>query len=385
MTKKTLVFILIIGSIFCTYFVLNAQVTIYNNFGTEHDGWDYNYQTGWTVCGEDHPTQYGVEQAMEFTSTEDGILTDIWLGLFSVPDNVSPDTLYVKVASNSDGLPPDPANILEEWMITGFEDWTQWSPPVHMICSGLTNLEQGESYWLWLTASDQTNTGWCLNIDPSLLCQHTLRREGEDWLNIGNETASAFRVDLNGVIISPPINLAVESNANFNFATFTWDAPATDDLTGYDVYLDGELMGNTTELEWIFTDLVNGMIYEAGVATVYDEGISEIITLDFTYEGTSTNDLQIPNTSLLNNYPNPFNPTTNITFSLAEPTHTTIEIYNVKGENIKTLVDKTLSADNHKVVWDGTDKTNKLVSSGVYFYKMKAGMYTNTKKMILMK
>ena len=154
MIKITVSILLCIGFVFCINYELDAQITVYNNFGEEHDGWDYNYQLGWTVAGENVPTQYGIEQAMSFTSTENGVLCDIWIGIFSVPDNVTPDTVYVKLALNPEGLPPEPANVLEEWTITGFPTWTQWNPPVHMEGNGSTTLEQGESYWLWLVASD---------------------------------------------------------------------------------------------------------------------------------------------------------------------------------------------------------------------------------------
>ncbi|MCF7912085.1 MAG: T9SS type A sorting domain-containing protein [Candidatus Cloacimonetes bacterium] len=189
-------FILLMVVLFCTIFTLNAQMTVYNNFGEEHDGWDYNYQLGWTVAGYNVPAQFGIEQAMSFTATEEGFLSDIWLGMFSVPDNVSPDTVYVKLALNPEGLPPDPADVIEEWTITGFPGWTQWDPPVHLEGNGTTIILEGESYWLWLVASDYSNTGWCMNIDPNLLCPHTIRRENEDWLGISDETASSFRVDL---------------------------------------------------------------------------------------------------------------------------------------------------------------------------------------------
>jgi hypothetical protein len=93
--------------------------------------------------------------------------------------------------------PPTEEDVLEEWTITDFEDWSAWSPPHHLAGSGASVLEEGQSYWLWaVAASDTTWTGWCLNIDPYLTLPHTLRRENEDWLPIANETASAFRVDL---------------------------------------------------------------------------------------------------------------------------------------------------------------------------------------------
>jgi hypothetical protein len=87
----------------------------------------------------------------------------------------------------------------------------------------------------------------------------------------------------------------------------------------------------------------------------------------------------------LQNYPNPFNPKTIISFSLAEAGNVSLEIYNVKGQKVKTLINKEFELGQHQISWEGTDDDGKLVSSGVYCYKMKSGNYTSTKKMILMK
>ena len=96
-------------------------------------------------------------------------------------------------------------------------------------------------------------------------------------------------------------------------------------------------------------------------------------------------DLITSNFALGNNYPNPFNPTTSISFGLNEAGHVSLEVYNIKGEKVRTLVDENFEANTHTVIWNGTDDNAKPVSSGVYFYKMKAENYTLTKKMILMK
>ncbi|MCF7792630.1 MAG: T9SS type A sorting domain-containing protein [Candidatus Cloacimonetes bacterium] len=93
---------------------------------------------------------------------------------------------------------------------------------------------------------------------------------------------------------------------------------------------------------------------------------------------------QIANVS--QNYPNPFNPVTNIDYSLSQAGDVTIEVFNVKGQKVTTLVDEYKEAGHHEVVWNGKDANNRNVSSGVYFYKMKAGgRYTSTRKMILLK
>ncbi len=181
-----------------------ASEIVYNNFGPDHDGWDYHWGTGWTVAGEDVDAQYGVEQAMSFTATAGGPVSDIWVAMWYVPLDTGYDEVTVRLAHHESGLPPKDEDVMEEWLITDFESWTAWSPPHHLPGSGVSVLEEGESYWLWATAGPTTWTGWCLNVDPYLTTPHTLRREGEDWLPIGDETASAFRVD----VVPEPATLA---------------------------------------------------------------------------------------------------------------------------------------------------------------------------------
>jgi hypothetical protein len=88
---------------------------------------------------------------------------------------------------------------------------------------------------------------------------------------------------------------------------------------------------------------------------------------------------------LKQNYPNPFNPTTTIAYSLPEASKVRLDIYNVKGQLVKTLVNAEMSAGMHSVVWNGRDSNNAAVASGVYFYRVSSPKATQTKRMLLMK
>lgn len=88
---------------------------------------------------------------------------------------------------------------------------------------------------------------------------------------------------------------------------------------------------------------------------------------------------------LYSNYPNPFNPTTNIKFGLKNDSHVNITIYNVRGQKVKTLINKEYESGIHQEVWNGRDDKGSNVSSGIYFYKFNADSQTETKRMILMK
>jgi len=104
-------------------------------------------------------------------------------------------------------------------------------------------------------------------------------------------------------------------------------------------------------------------------------------------DGSPTEDEITPvvKTELKGNYPNPFNPETTIRYSVRETGPVSVEIYNLKGQLVKRLVNEEKAAGEHSVVWKGTDNNNRPVSSGVYFYRMTAGKYSSSKKMIMMK
>ena len=106
-------------------------------------------------------------------------------------------------------------------------------------------------------------------------------------------------------------------------------------------------------------------------------------------ETTAINDPVIPSISkftLLQNSPNPFNPSTNIQFIVNETTNSyTLNIYNLKGQLVKTLVKGNLEKGTHNIVWDGTDSNGNNVSSGIYLYSLSNGKSNQIKRMVLMK
>jgi flagellar hook assembly protein FlgD len=89
--------------------------------------------------------------------------------------------------------------------------------------------------------------------------------------------------------------------------------------------------------------------------------------------------------SLSQNHPNPFNPRTAIDFTLPARSDVSITIFNILGQKIKTLVEKSLPAGNYGIIWDGTDYRGQSVSSGIYLYHMRAGEFNQTRKMLLIK
>jgi hypothetical protein len=90
---------------------------------------------------------------------------------------------------------------------------------------------------------------------------------------------------------------------------------------------------------------------------------------------------QLPrNYSLSQNYPNPFNPTTNISYQLPASSFTTLKVYDLLGREIATLVNEQKSAGTHTATFNAA-----ALSSGMYFYQIKAGSFTETKKLVILK
>ena len=86
------------------------------------------------------------------------------------------------------------------------------------------------------------------------------------------------------------------------------------------------------------------------------------------------------NYSLKQNFPNPFNPTTTIRYSIPKAVHITIKVYNIIGQLVATLIDEYKQAGNYEIKFNGSN-----LSSGVYFYRMQAGNFVEVKKLILLK
>ena len=89
--------------------------------------------------------------------------------------------------------------------------------------------------------------------------------------------------------------------------------------------------------------------------------------------------------ALLQNYPNPFNPVTTLRYDLPEQSTVNIIIYDMLGRQVRTLLNQTQDAGFKSVIWDATNDYGKPVSVGVYLYKIQAGEFIQTKKMVLLK
>ncbi len=175
--------------------------------------------------------------------------------------------------------------------------------------------------------------------------------EGTVVIADGAGNVEDVEVEAGGVIVNP----AADGTYSIEIQPGTYDVTAT--LDGYD------------------TEIIEDVLVTEGNATT---------GVDFSLV-TDGDDIIVAATKLDNNYPNPFNPETIINYSIKEAGNVTIEVYNIKGQLVKILVNDARETGNYTTIWNGRDNSNKSVASGVYFYKMRAQNYSSTKKMILMK
>lgn len=101
--------------------------------------------------------------------------------------------------------------------------------------------------------------------------------------------------------------------------------------------------------------------------------------------GSNTSSIVAVVPVLERNFPNPFNPSTTLSFSLPSEMVCKLEIYNIRGQKVKTLLNESLQSGRHSIVWDGKNAHGRSVSSGVYFYRLDTPNMTQTSKMLLMK
>ncbi len=160
--------------------------------------------------------------------------------------------------------------------------------------------------------------------------------------------------------------------ANYHFTISNWSA------TSGAIHIDTVQHPDYASTEYIFvpTPIISQAYRPAwkGPINITFTGINE------------TDPSNIPiSFELEQNFPNPFNPSTKIKYALPTISHVSIRVYNLLGQEITSLVNEEKSAGTYETVWNGLDKSNNEVASGIYFYKLIAGDFVETKKMMLIK
>lgn len=118
----------------------------------------------------------------------------------------------------------------------------------------------------------------------------------------------------------------------------------------------------------------------------WDNGLFVFSFTDSTITGVPPEGGKVPSDFALHqNFPNPFNPETTIVFEIPQASFVEISIYNMLGQKIRTLISESLSEGTYPVKWDGKDNFQRVVPSGIYFYRMTAGNFSEVKRMVFMR
>ena len=167
-----------------------------------------------------------------------------------------------------------------------------------------------------------------------------------------------------------PMEFSVPRHEDFN--SFVTEIGLDTNSLAFAYVLDGTAL-SSLDIETIVT--ADSISFKAAHLSSFGGGDATLVGVED--ENTSMAPTAY---SLKQNFPNPFNPTTNISFSLPETGNVTIKVYNTLGAEIKTLLSESMAAGNHVVAFDATN-----LPSGIYFYSMNSNGFSMTKKMLLLK
>ena len=185
------------------------------------------------------------------------------------------------------------------------------------------------------------------------------------------------------VVPVKPIIDNVNNPGKITFAGFSLgiaSGPSGSDILATVTLIVQGLGDTVLKLENI--QITNTMGFTQPVVTVHNGVIivSDSISTGVTQSTSIPDDFE-----LFQNYPNPFNPETLIRFQLSQTRHVLLKIFNTLGQEIRTLADVRYEAGYHSVKWDGKDNNGNPASSGIYFYQLQAGRFSQVKKMMLLR
>jgi len=192
--------------------------------------------------------------------------------------------------------------------------------------------------------------------------------------------------------IAPGVPQVIQAGYMATGVTLDWDDAPEADFQFYRIYRGADegfvpspdnLVHTTTSSIW--TDPTANPWYYHYKITVLDHAGNESEPGAPT-SVSGTGDGAVPAaTALLGAVPNPFNPSTNLSFTLAAAGHARLTIYDVAGRLVATLVDEHRDIGRHHVAWEGLDGGGRRLASGVYFYRLETGTYSETKRMVMVK
>ena len=372
----------------------NGDVAWLDRYNGQANGQDYASDMTEDACGNIYVTGSTQDINRYFNCTTikyDSSGNKVWLRQYQRPDNH--DAFAYALAIDKLG------NICVTGEIYGIETSSDW----------ITMKYDPNGTELWVKRyngpADYTDAPYALVMDDSGGVYVTGVAYGKetslDWATIkydayGNEVwvkyyngpgngpdgPSAIVTDGLGNIYVTGHSCGIGSY--YDFTTIKYDP------NGNDVWIqryDGAFNLSDMAEDIVLDDSAN--IYVTGFSQISVTGDFNFVTIKYVQGQTAVEErrdqLGVNGFNLYQNYPNPFNQETNIEYSLINPEYIILKIFNIKGQLVRTMVSKHQNSGIHQVSWDGKDSQGNEVSTGIYFYKLKAGDFTQTKKMVLLK
>lgn len=346
----------------------NTWLTINNGFGTYHKVYDYSYSTGKIWSGNDgsgvyFSTNQGDNWVREYSNSFTGVYSIAAANQYVLVSNGS----YVYYTTN----------LGANWIIMdgGTEPWGEGGIVINNNYVYSADFEGVYVSFLGGTSWTRINgnlTGYSKDVDEIRFANNKLyiatrggvwssSNNGTTWENLNtawtNTSLWALSVFNSNIFVATNNSkIYLSTNDGTNWSDVSAGLPAN---IGVD-----EITSNSTH--------AFAMVYQTGA--VYRRPLTELI-------GIQPISSEIPKQySLSQNYPNPFNPVTNINFDIKSKGFVKLAIFNSLGQEIANIVNEELSVGKYKADWNASN-----YPSGVYYYKITAGDFSETKKMILIK
>lgn len=354
-------------------FVLGIDLENFES-GLNSQPWSFSGGAWTASAGSYNATQAAKSATISHSANTSMSVSKLVLqsGSISFWKKVSSEATYDKLSFHINGI------LMGEWS-GNLEDWSQVSFPV----------SAGNNIFMWKYTKDGGGSvgSDCAWVDD-IVFPSTNEVAGVPAMAVAVQELEFDDVEV-GESLSLPISISNTGTAALmgtvtSLAPFFMYSDSMEQILNMNFYIPA---GETIEVNVSFIPAAM-QLYTGEIVISSDDPNAPVATVSLSGSGgtVANEDLVNPlQTTLLGNYPNPFNPSTTIQFSLKESSPVQIEIFNITGQKVRTLVNGTLPAGTHNIEWNGTDNSGRGVGSGVYFFKMGSGKYTSTKKMILMK
>jgi hypothetical protein len=282
---------------------------------------------------------------------------------------------------------------------------TQPPPPPFILAAG----QEGAGCFrvTWVPLGDPTVTGYVVNYGTSSGTYDNKADAGNvdmyDVCGLSQGTwyvavqaknyagqLSAYSSELTVVVTATPVFInAFSARAAGTSVELVWHISADEIVTGFSIRRAKQ--GDPVEI-----DVTGGRLLDPGLAAWTDHTVEPATAYRYSLVVVGENNTEYrsrevrvttPAHALLleQNVPNPFNPSTTISFLVPGTSRTTVTVYDISGAVVKTLVDAVLDPGRRTVVWDGTNASGETVGSGTYFYRLVTNKKSVTRKMLLLK